>query len=288
MTQIHVSWINAYQTCPRMYYFAYVERLVPVVESPKLLFGKGIHKGLEAYYKTSLREEALAAYRQWLAEQEAYLMENNADPEHVKEASEIGELLLGVYIDYAEKKDNFKAVAVEQEFVAPIWPPDGSPLEHQHAGRWDGVVRNMYGDLWLMEHKTARDFPTEIELQLNPQVSYYLLAAQQLYDEPVRGVVYNVIRKVHPARARSPVIFRRLITRTAVELKHAQEQLYRATVRMLSDEHFDPIPGFHCSWKCAYQQLCLCLQDGTDYQPLAEQMFRVREETVLEVSDEAA
>lgn len=278
--QIHSSQINAYQTCPRLYYFAYVERLAPVSENPKLVFGKGVHKGLEVYYSTGRKEDALAAYQLWLSEQETALEET------ATENAALGVVLLNAYIDYATREDNFKTIAAEQQFVVPIWAPDGTLTEYEHAGTVDGVVRNVYGDLWLMEHKTARSFPSEIELQLNQQVSHYLLAAQQLFDEPVRGVVYNVIRKVNPARARTPVIARTLVTRTTTELKNTQQQVYRVVVQMHADQHYDPTPGFHCSWRCAYQQLCMCLQDGTDYTPLAEHMFRVKEPTMLVVDDE--
>jgi putative RecB family exonuclease len=281
--QIHTSQISSYQVCPRMYYFAYVKKLVPIVESPKLMFGRGVHKGLEIYYQTRKREDALVAYRKWLAEQDAPVEETTS------ENAALGEQLLNSYIDYATKQDTFKTVAVEQQFVVPIWRPDGSPSEYEHVGTVDGVVRNtIYGDLWLLEHKTARNFPTEFELQLNAQVSHYLLAAQQLFDEQVRGVVYNVIRKVNPNRAKTPVIMRRLITRTPAELRNTMDQMYRVAERISHDEYFDPAPGFHCSWRCTYQQLCMCMQDGTDYTQLAAQMYRVREDKDLVVGDDDA
>lgn len=47
--EIHASQISAYQTCPRMYRYQYVERLVPRVTSPKLFIGRGCHEGLAAY-----------------------------------------------------------------------------------------------------------------------------------------------------------------------------------------------------------------------------------------------
>lgn len=286
--RVHVSQIAAYQTCPRMCYFAHVVGLVPKVESPKLLFGKGIHIGLAAYYDTGQRSAAVDAYRTWLLEEEHRLTELGANLEHLKEAAEIGELLLNAYLDYADQNDDFVTVAVEQPFVVPIWAPLGDgTLRHYtfmgkpvyHEGTFDGVVRNKYGKLWLMEHKTASSFPSSQMLRVDFQVSFYMLAAQQLYEEEVCGVVYNVIRKVHPKRARTEVIRREYVSRSAHELKVSVGHLYRATRRMLLDRTYDPTPGHHCSWKCAYWQLCLCMQDGTDYMTIANSLYERRDDS---------
>lgn len=270
--RIHVTQISAYQTCPRMFYFAYVLGLVPKVDNPKLVFGRGIHQALAAYYSGGGRRGALEAYGAWLAEEAA----KQPDPSVLKESREIGAALLEAYADFAEKHDDFRVEAVEQPFSVPVFLPGDGGFQHFHfrgvpvyyEGTFDAVVRNVYGKLWLMEHKTASAFPTAQELKLNLQVSFYLLAAQQLYEDPPVGVVYNVLRKVHPGRARGQVIKRELVTRSTEELKRTAGHLYRAVRRILTDKHFDPVPGYHCGWKCAYWEPCLCLQDGVDISPL--------------------
>ena len=146
-----------------------------------------------------------------------------------------------------------------------------------HVGTWDGVVRDKYGKLWLMEHKTASNFPSELDLRMNRQNRFYLLAAHQIFSEGVRGTVYNVIRKVNPRRAKTPVIFRRLVPCTKAELLATRDQLYRAANRMLTDEYYDPNPGFHCNWMCAYEQLCSCMQEGADFTENVELMYNKRE-----------
>lgn len=277
-TLIRVSQIKAYQTCPRMYYFNYVKRLTPKVENNKLLFGTGIHKGLEVFYRTGSADEAVRAFNTWLKEQEVRLQGLNADPEHTEEAKRIGVALLQEYCIYAKQHDDFVPVAVEQTFEVPIWTPKGKASMMIHRGTVDLIVEDKYGKLWLGEHKTARDTPSALELQLNFQASVYLLAATQLYDRPISGVVYNILRKVDPKRAKTPVINRMLVPRTAIELANTSNQLYAWARRMLTDKDYLPSSGRHCSWMCAYSSLCQCMQDGTDYNDVAEFMYDVRKE----------
>jgi len=264
-----------------MYYFSYIRKLVPIVESPKLVFGKGIHKGLEAYYRTYSDKAAIAEYSAWLDEQMAFLTQHGADLREASEMASLGEMLLLEYINFARNKDDFVtakfngAPAVEQRYRVPLW----GVHDCWNAGTFDALVRDRYGKLWIVEHKTAQSFPSDLDLQLNWQVTVYILAGQQLFGDGVRGVIYNVIRKTNPKRARSPVIFRRLVTRTPHELKVGMEQIARKADQMLNDNTFDPNPGHWCNWRCAYQDLCLCLQDGTDPTLLINQKYTLKEES---------
>lgn len=285
-TKVHVSQIKTYQTCPRMYYFNYVLKLVPKVENSKLLFGRGIHLGLAEYYSTGQLSAALTTYNTWLDEQRLLLMGSAADPDHLAEASRLGEVLLKEYIAFAGAHDDFEPVAVEQDFEVPIWTPKGRQSRMMHRGRIDLIVRDRYGKLWLGEHKTAKDAPVELSLQLDFQASAYMVAATQLFGQQITGVVYNVIRKVDPAKARTPVIIRKLVVRTAHELLATATQMYQWARRMLTDKEFSPISGRHCSWQCAYSSLCLCMQDGTDYRLLADALYETRKEVIEDASDD--
>lgn len=272
MFELHVSQISDYRTCPRLYYFKNVEKLAPKTESTKLVVGKAVHRGIAAYYSG---EDALEVYENWVDENVV-----NADLELVKQI-DLGRKLLEAYIDFAIQKDNFDPVAVEQQFAVPLWRPHYKGFRKvkgvAYVGRFDGIVRDYYGKLWLLEHKTCSSFPSDIELRLNEQAGYYLLAARQVFDEPVVGIIYNLIRKVDPDKAKSPVIERRRVTRTENELMSLVGRLYRAYRDIIRDKNFDPHPGMHCNWKCPYPQLCMGLEDNIDITPLKEELFEIRE-----------
>lgn len=274
---ISVSQIGTYQTCPRMYFFNYVMQIVPKVEDKKLLFGRGIHVGLEAYYRSRSLQECLVAYNTWLTEETDRLRAFNTDPNQMAESARIGEQLLIAYDQFATSNDSFTPVSVEAAFEVPVWTPKHNVSRIRHKGKIDLIVRDMYGKLWLGEHKTARDAPSDLELRLNFQASVYLLAAHQLFDEPVCGIIYNVIRKVDPRRAKTPVITRTLVPRTAQELLSTAAQLYSWSRKMLTDKEYLPVPGRHCGWRCAYDILCQCMQEGSDYTQLVDALYIPKE-----------
>lgn len=269
--ELHTSQISDYRTCPRLYYFRHVERLAPKTDSPKLFLGSAVHYGIAAYYT---RQDPFEAYDQYTTEF------SNSDSELIKQI-DLGRKLLEAYVTFARAKDNFEPVAIEQAFAVNIFQPCGNTYRKlrgvKSVGRFDGIVRDDYGKIWLMEHKTCSSYPSDVELRLNEQAGYYLLAARQLFDEPITGFIYNLIRKVDPKKAKTSVVERRRVTRTETELASLIGRLYRVYKQITRDKYFDPNPGMHCNWKCAYQQLCLGMEDGIDINPLKEELFEIRE-----------
>lgn len=277
LSEIHVSMINAYKTCPRMYFYEYVEGLRPKAESVKLSLGRGFHKALAAFYAQISPEAARAAYEKWVGEEVPALAARNLDAQEIYDAAALGAEMLEAYLEFAAREDDFVPLrhqgtpAIEIPFRVPVWTPKGTRCRGvYYSGTFDGVVRDRAGNLWVMEHKTAQSFPAEITLRLDEQAGLYLLAAYQLLDEPPKGVIYNVVRKVSPSKARGEVVKRWKLIRTGPELVYMRNRLYYALKQIRSDKVFMPSPGFHCSWKCGYTQLCICEHDGADQRLLRE------------------
>lgn len=285
LKEVHGSAISSYKTCPRMYYYNYVEGLIPKTESAKLSLGRGVHQALAAYYAALGREmsekAARAAYDEWAKEMEAVLAMSAiaADDEAAKNIA-LGGAMLDEYLKFAAQNDDFFPYlvdgkpAIEVSFRAPVWSPTGQRVRGVwHVGTFDGVVQDSRGRLWLLEHKTAKDFPAELSLRLDEQVGFYLLAALQLFGTQPAGVIYNVIRKVDPKRAKTDTVKRWRLVRSGHELFAMRDRLYHAVSTIRRDKVFMPSPGFHCVWKCAYTTLCECDHDGTDATPLKEHFF---------------
>ena len=276
--KIRVSEITAYKVCPRMYYYRYVCGLVPKSESPKLFLGKGVHAGIAAYYCSgNSRRAALEAFDSWVEDESANLLNGDALMKDV----ELGRGLVGAYCDYASAHDNFVPMrhegefCIEQPFSVPVWDEGGNPLDGVHyTGTFDGIAVDAHGNYWLLEHKTASSFPSDITLRLDEQAGFYLLAASMLLPEPPVGVIYNVMRKVMPEKARQAVVKRYHVVRTPYELEQLRKRLYYAYVTITSDKLFMPSPGLHCGWRCAYSQLCVCEHEGVDPQPLVDEFYR--------------
>jgi hypothetical protein len=263
-----------------MFYYNYIEGLVPKAESVRLSVGRGVHIGLAAFYTHMTRAAGCAAYEEWVEKEVPQLMAEQADPTELEKSIELGRLMLDAYFDFAAENDSFvplevgKAKAIEASFRVPVWSPDNKRLRGVYqVGRFDGVVRAAAGRIWLLEHKTAKDFPNETYLRLDEQVGYYLLAAWQLFRVQPAGVIYNVIRKVDPRKARTETVKRFKVLRNGHELLYMRNSLYYAIQTIKKDKVFMPSPGLHCTWRCAYTQLCVCDHDGSDTSLLKEMFY---------------
>ncbi|BCV23332.1 PD-(D/E)XK nuclease family protein [Gelria sp. Kuro-4] len=282
--ELHASEIVTYNLCPRMYRYQYVDRLVPNVTDHKPFLGRGVHKGLEVYYSSSPHnaEAGLAAYVQWIQEETAK-MSTDMPPdvaEQYQKDFELGQKMLEHYFSWAQANDGFEVVSMEQPFEVPIWTPRGRRAPKvKHVGRFDGIVRDIYGSLWLMEFKTYSQVPSESDLRLDQQAGYYLVAARQLFpDDTVAGIIYTILKKVDPARAKSEPIYRTWVMRNEHEIEVLRRRLYHVYKRISEDKLFIPTPGQHCGWRCAYKQLCIAEEDGSDVNQLVEAFFTQKQE----------
>jgi len=93
--------------------------------------------------------------------------------------------------------DTYDILAVEKEFVFPLQNPEtGAPsLSFVEAGKIDGILRHkVTGVVCVLEHKTTgEDYWTR--LQMDTQISKYLLAARHLDYADASHVVYDVLKK---------------------------------------------------------------------------------------------
>lgn len=281
MIELHATQITTYQTCPRMYRYRYVEKLVPKVTSPKLFIGRAGHAGLAGYYSTGKKETALEAYR---ADVEAQL--NQIAPEvdlnqweEFKQQAELGEKLVDYYVDWAQKNDFFRAIAVEQSFEVPIFTPDDKELpDVKYVGTFDGIAEDVYGTLWLMEHKFYSQPVAFNVLRLDVQAGLYLMAASMLFpDRDFTGIIYTIIKKTNPAKAKKDIVTRYTVVRTPQEIENLKQRLYLIYREMQVDTVYLPHPGLHCGWKCPYTDLCIAEDEGSDTEALKEMLFKVEE-----------
>lgn len=70
-----------------------------------------------------------------------------------------------------------------------------------YRGTIDRVAVDRFGNLWVVEYKTAK-MAAHSHYMTDPQVSTYMWAAQHIYDRPVAGVVYYQFVKEEPKEPR--------------------------------------------------------------------------------------
>jgi len=264
-----------------MYRYQYVEQLVPKVTSPKLFIGRACHAALAAHYRG---EDALVAYESDVQEQLARI-EPYADDkqwEELLDQATLGKKLIEAYIPWAREKDTFRVIAVEQPFAVPVWGEKRRIRSAFQVGTFDGIAEDVYGNIWLLEHKFYKSVPSETVLRLDSQAGYYLLAASQLYpDRKVVGVIYTIVRKVDPAKAKSSIVHRTKVLRNGFEIENLRRRLYHIYRQIIIDKLYIPSPGFHCGWKCPYRELCIAEEDGSDVEGIKDMLFTVGEPALI-------
>lgn len=219
---IRTSDRMTFKQCRRKWGFSsHLKRnLAPNALAAPLWFGSAIHYALEDYHgynhfgrpADAFKAYCLSTAQNWKREL----------PSDAKEHWEMGIAMMDYYVDkwlaaYPRQPDQtfwapnpitgVMEPQVEVNFEIPLEVPEGTLIyEYMRAcgadcvlfrGTLDRVAIDDWGQLWVVEYKTAKIFQTT-HFPTDPQVTAYVWATQQIYDQPVVGVIYHQFLKKVP------------------------------------------------------------------------------------------
>jgi hypothetical protein len=174
--------ITTFQTCPRKYYWGYVEKLEPIREKAlPLRFGTLWHTGMEIWH----RDKDLSLVHKAMETSTLPPIENMQ--------------LLAMMGGYVEKYpiEDFIVLELEKQFEAKIRNPKTNRLSRKFSmrGKVDGIVEKPDGN-YVLEHKTTSVFSgTYLErLWADFQVMLYCYYLY-LSGYSIVGVIYNIAQK---------------------------------------------------------------------------------------------
>lgn len=220
---VHTSDRIAYKRCRRSWNYSSKLRmnLAPLAIQAPLDLGTGVHKGLETYYdpktwswtkKDDPRREVLlhsciSAFKDSMrAAKSRYNAVKDFTEEQDQEFVELVALGIGMlwnYFDYALTVDKFTPIHVEVGFEVPIpnLPSSIVPVgtEAVYRGRIDLLVRDQWGEYWIVDHKTTARWTSTDFLELDEQCGSYAWALQEILGIRIAGVIYNELYKAVPA-----------------------------------------------------------------------------------------
>lgn len=202
----------------------------PMMRPLPLDFGTAIHGALEVYYdpgfwhadrsivQLSAKEEFVAICKDhkkdYLSVMDQEQMDELMERERFIEPLELGKGMLDHYFKWAPTVDNFKPLMVEIEFEVPILVPaglelppgfenrggelyfEGLPVVYQ--GRCDLLIEDPFGNVWIVDHKTAGNFGSTEYLEMDEQCGSYIWALFMQLGVDVKGVIYNRLLKAAP------------------------------------------------------------------------------------------
>lgn len=142
-------------------------------------------------------------------------------------------------------------------------------------GRLDGTVILKDSKVWIVDHKTGKQFKVA-HFPIDPQIDLYCLAGSKLFGSSFGGLIINYIRS-KPSK-KSPNFQRIPIVRSSKELTLIE---YNLGLKLLDMGSNDPsriyfAPSKDCTWMCSYFAFCQGLRAGVDPETLLSRLYGLR------------
>ena len=199
MNTLTYSSIQAFKSCRKRYQYRYEIGIEPAERPIYFSLGSAVHVGLEHIYRGSNQFEIENAINIYFAKNAP----SNDDIERLNEWDSSRRMAHAIIDRYREnyKEERFQIIETEKQFCLPIVNPEtGSASQtYQIMGKIDGIAREN-GHLWIIEHKTTSAISNQYKkgLTLDAQSILYVDAMERVFNEPVQGVIYNVLLKSVP------------------------------------------------------------------------------------------
>lgn len=202
--------------CPQAWWWKYREGLQPKeTANDARWFGTGVHIALAQWYRPG-KERGLrpsVAFADWMLSQQSNFISTVIDGEQKYQAAyDLGVAMLESYYERFGTDEKWDFIATEQFGEALIEQIEKSPVPLAlYSFTFDGVFRDVWGDIWLLENKTAKQIRT-LHLPIDDQAGSYWLFAEPILrsmgilkrGQALSGIMYNFLRKAMPdERARN-------------------------------------------------------------------------------------
>lgn len=288
MKHINQSEMTTFVRCRRKWDWTYREDLVRPGYESNLSTGSAVHAALQAYYSGKQVWPALEDY--WREAAEALHPEDPAANQLAKDMTLSNVMVEGYFEWLAETAEDagLTTVAVEEKVEMPMGKFYGNaPLgitdwseEVTLHGTLDLVQADENGHLWLVDHKTCKDFGVlaDRRLVMNFQLLTYAVLCEEYFGQPIHGAKLNMLRKVlRTGNAKPPFYHRESVTFNRHQLD-AHRTHMKAIIQDLLEVELGygavyPVVDGDCSWKCPFLSVCALADDGGDIEGALNDLY---------------
>ena len=175
------SRINTYKTCPRLYYFKYIEQL----EEPKhilTIMGSALHKSIENYYLKGIPAQSTFMKEFYGGVSYAENQLGVVGKDSPAQVAMLGRSIVDA-IDWG-----LKPIELEKSFELPF------PNKENPVCILRGVIDMILEDGIIIDHKSSKVQPSKKKLSENYQFTLYAWAYRELYGKLPHKVYWHHLR----------------------------------------------------------------------------------------------
>lgn len=326
LTSVRAGERSRYKRCPKAWYWAWRKGLVPRAHRfGALELGTWMHAALANWYMLPGKKRGGKDHPPlWLlfepvAQSAIVWAKEDGAPDHLiekaEELAELGRAMAHAYEEEYGSDPDVEVITAEipLDFTLQMelnpktgaWEPSAV-----HRLKPDLVYADPAGDIWLMEHKTAKSIRTEY-LAINGQGRPYAAMAERALrkagvlskSDTVKGVMYNFLRKALPdqraendkgeklnkdgsvSKSQPAALFQRyplVLTRkqkmiTLQRIVNETVEIQQVTTALktgkLSHEDLKKTDHWSCPRTCEFWRMCVAEESGADISIMESTMY---------------
>lgn len=282
-TIISYSELDTYRQCPLKHTWAYKERWRrPTDPNGALAKGSLWHLVLETHYNVIKTHDRVSEQSQTAALLEASIAVQPLLVDERNGAQTDTQILVqwmyDGYVALWGADPDWDIIGVEESFQIPLLTPAGEPTPYELKGKIDVVVRDrVTGHLWVVDHKSGANLPSQMDLEIDDQFGLYSWAMRQ-QGRPVLGAIHNASRTTrntadHPGYTGklSPQTLeqrnlRTFLNRTDAELTAIANDAWAVAANAYPTGEVLPLYSSpdprNCGWKCDFKEVHLISRKG--------------------------
>lgn len=277
---ITYSEMDSFRQCPLKHFWSYKQQWAKTPkEGSALSRGTLWHSVMETHY-TLLQRYSMIDRKKFpdeIVENIKEIVIREVLHDEYGKQTEDQELMAWMYEGHLERygtDPTWEIIAIESagQLRLPVPGFPGRRGKYWLRFKIDMLIRDTEtGNVWIVDHKSAKDFSRQTEIDVDDQFGLYTWALRQMGID-----VFGFIRSdARTQRNKGPMEldnrFRRIPTfRTPAELSSVASDVYRVALvawpggnKPASEPYSAPAPD-RCSWRCDFLEVHLRTRKGAD------------------------
>ena len=279
---VSYSELDAYRQCPLKHHLAYKQRWTKT-PGPGTPLARGTlwHLVMERHYSVLQRLQRELPGWSIKPSDERYALEVLrkavrplfSDPDTGKQSSdqELAEWMYQGYVAQWGVDPQWRILEIERAAIVPLPSDTGRPSSRYRLKvKIDLIVQDRKADRWLIDHKSCKNLPNRLELDIDDQFGLYTAALRQL-GWPVTGAIHSAARterlkgdqegtKLMPLDTR---FARTSMFRSDAELTNLLRDAARTAREAYSPGPPRSAPNPNtCKWRCDFLDAHLMMRKG--------------------------